>query len=398
MKTKVRIPFTAILIALFISAAHLVQAQMPAQPTKDMMAENPTAEADMKLVKDFVNTLVADDLVAAKTFMADNFMNYGPGVSDSSALEATLTDWKTFNKSNLNPKFPFIMQTFSVLSGRLKGNWVSLWGNYSATIKEKAVSQPVYSVFRVVGGKIISERDYFDNLSIMKQRGFSVIPPKHSVSATPQTTEAEISDLFGKYQMAFTNEDDVALKNLLTKDCVRVEGSGKTYNGADAIQARFIEVFNGGPSSIIIKVANVVMQNSENATATGIYHISGKTIKGEDIDRRGAFNNTIVKEAGHWKISKLVLTPLVKTMVYHKVADFAKWKTVFDSMQAMRLASGELSYDVSTLSDDPTMVYVISEWASNEAAQAFFASPKLADAMNNAGVIEKPNMMILAKK
>lgn len=84
-----------------------------------------------------------------------------------------------------------------------------------------------------------------------------------------------------------------------------------------------------------------------------------------------------------------------KTIIYHKVTDFKKWKEVFDSVEPMRREAGELRYEVGTVHDDPSVVYVINEWSSLEACQSFFSNPKLAEAMQHAGVIEKPTELIL---
>ncbi|MFN8355850.1 MAG: antibiotic biosynthesis monooxygenase [Spirosomataceae bacterium] len=88
----------------------------------------------------------------------------------------------------------------------------------------------------------------------------------------------------------------------------------------------------------------------------------------------------------------------VKTMVYHKVADFTKWKAVFDSISEVRKAAGELNAEVGTLHDDPDTVYVLNEWTSLEAARAFYNSPDLAAGMQAAGVIEAPHFLFLNKK
>ena len=54
-----------------------------AQPSyKDMIGENTNAEADMKVVSDFVNALTSGDLVKAKSLLADNYKGHAPGNQD----------------------------------------------------------------------------------------------------------------------------------------------------------------------------------------------------------------------------------------------------------------------------------------------------------------------------
>lgn len=89
---------------------------------------------------------------------------------------------------------------------------------------------------------------------------------------------------------------------------------------------------------------------------------------------------------------------MIRTIVYHKVADHAKWKAGFDAFQPQRLAGGELSAETGSFEDDPSVAYVLNEWASVEAATGFFANPQLAETMQQLGVLEKPHFLLLDKK
>ena len=213
-----------------------------------------------------------------------------------------------------------------------------------------------------------------------------------------QTADAEIQVLTRQFQDAYNKEDAKAIKAMYTADAVRVEVDGKTTNGAEGVKAIYETQFKNGDATVLINSVNVVSQNNTNATATGTFHVNGKTVKGDKIDLTGAYTNTLVKQNGQWKISKTVLNNLVKTIVTHKVADWAKWKEGFDSFKQQRLDGGELSYEVGTLNDDPGTVYVINEWVSVDKAKAFFANPALAEAMKKFGVIEAPHFMYLDKK
>ncbi len=86
---------------------------------------------------------------------------------------------------------------------------------------------------------------------------------------------------------------------------------------------------------------------------------------------------------------------MIKTVMYHKVEDFSKWKEAFDNFSDVRKSAGELSYSVGTAYDEPNTAYVINEWNSIEEFMAFFDSPKLSEAMKSAGVLEPPHTLIL---
>ena len=85
---------------------------------------------------------------------------------------------------------------------------------------------------------------------------------------------------------------------------------------------------------------------------------------------------------------------MIKSLMYHKVEDFNTWKAAFDGFLNFRKSAGELSYSVGNLHDQPNTVFVINEWKSLEAIQAFENSAELANAMKSAGVLERPTTLI----
>jgi len=85
---------------------------------------------------------------------------------------------------------------------------------------------------------------------------------------------------------------------------------------------------------------------------------------------------------------------MIKTMMYHKVEDFATWKKAFDDFSGMRKSSGERSFSVGTIHNEPNTAYVVNEWDSLEAIEEFHGNPALAEAMKSAGVLEQPHTII----
>ncbi|MBK9489454.1 MAG: nuclear transport factor 2 family protein [Haliscomenobacter sp.] len=168
-----------LLFAAFMLMASTAKLQAQAQPRyKDMVVENPTAEADMQVVGDYINAIVSGDLAKAKSLLGDKFMLYGPSAADSSNAQKELTSWAENYKTHMNRKVEFITQTFKVLSGNLQGNWVSMWGTYSCTIDGKNIAIPFQSTSRVENVKITRISMYFDNLSVLTKLGYTLTPPK----------------------------------------------------------------------------------------------------------------------------------------------------------------------------------------------------------------------------
>lgn len=172
-----------LLIAIFLlnvfATAATAQSTSDTPPRyKDVVVENPTAEADMKVVGDFVNALTAGELDKAKNLLAEKYKGYGPGPLDSGTVEQTINSWKESNKVQLNRKVSFVTQTFKVLLGDLKGSWVSVWGDYSFTQDGKNVAFPFQYTARVTDGKIDTDRVYYDRMYIMQTLGYKVTPPE----------------------------------------------------------------------------------------------------------------------------------------------------------------------------------------------------------------------------
>jgi ketosteroid isomerase-like protein len=208
----------------------------------------------------------------------------------------------------------------------------------------------------------------------------------------------EMGELVKKFQDADNREDLAILKTMLTKDVVRVAPDGTTQKGLDEVAAAFSKDFDASDVNIYITLSNGIPQFDGSMIVTGAFYQNGRMTNGTPIHFDGAYANKVVKENGQWKISEMKLSPLVKTVAHHKVADYEAWKKGFDTFGNERRFAGELSAEVSTSQDDPNTVCVIQEWASPEAAKAFFARADLAATMKKIGVQGKPTIMVLSKK
>lgn len=84
--------------------------------------------------------------------------------------------------------------------------------------------------------------------------------------------------------------------------------------------------------------------------------------------------------------------------VRHPVADYAKWRHVYDSIGAMQKAGGVVAQSVYQSVDDPNDVTVTHEFSTIEAARAFVSSPDLKAVMEKAGVSGPPTIWFAAKR
>jgi quinol monooxygenase YgiN len=81
---------------------------------------------------------------------------------------------------------------------------------------------------------------------------------------------------------------------------------------------------------------------------------------------------------------------MVTLVVFHHVADYGVWKTVFDEHETVRRGHRQLEHRVFRSVDNPNRVVVHNDFASEEAARSFMADPSLAAAMERAGVTDEP--------
>jgi quinol monooxygenase YgiN len=81
---------------------------------------------------------------------------------------------------------------------------------------------------------------------------------------------------------------------------------------------------------------------------------------------------------------------MVTLVVFHHVADYEVWKTVFDEHENVRRGHGQLEHRVFRSVDNPNRVVVHNDFATEEAARSFMTDPSLAAAMERAGVTDEP--------
>ena len=89
---------------------------------------------------------------------------------------------------------------------------------------------------------------------------------------------------------------------------------------------------------------------------------------------------------------------MIYVNVRHTVADYAKWRPVFDADLPKRRAGGATgTQQVYRDQANPNEITLVMEWDSAENAQKFLHSPALAETMKNAGVIGAPDGHMLTR-
>ncbi len=82
-------------------------------------------------------------------------------------------------------------------------------------------------------------------------------------------------------------------------------------------------------------------------------------------------------------------------LVRHQVEDYDKWKPGFDAHGAERQEMGSRGARVFRVEGSPNEQIVITEWPDSAAAHAFAELASLRAAMQNAGVVGRPDVYFL---
>jgi hypothetical protein len=86
---------------------------------------------------------------------------------------------------------------------------------------------------------------------------------------------------------------------------------------------------------------------------------------------------------------------MMHMLIRHKVADFAKWKSVYDTHASARQSAGLKEEHLLRNIEDPNEVILLFSAQDLNKAKAFAVSDDLREAMQKAGVSDKPNVYFL---
>ena len=82
-------------------------------------------------------------------------------------------------------------------------------------------------------------------------------------------------------------------------------------------------------------------------------------------------------------------------VIRYKVKDYDSWKIKFDAHGPARAAAGSTGGHLLRGLDDPNEVVIFFKWDELEKAREFMASANLKEFMDQAGVVDQPNVYFL---
>ncbi len=83
---------------------------------------------------------------------------------------------------------------------------------------------------------------------------------------------------------------------------------------------------------------------------------------------------------------------MASMFIKHRVADYARWKPVFDEHEAMRIEHGTIGHSIHRDADDPNVIIIAFRVNDLNRAKEFAGSDDLRSAMERAGVTLTPEI------
>jgi hypothetical protein len=97
---------------------------------------------------------------------------------------------------------------------------------------------------------------------------------------------------------------------------------------------------------------------------------------------------------GHSGLSHQTLA-MTNLLIRHRVSEFSSWKSAFDAHANARADAGLKDREVMRDLNDPNQVVLLFEVSDVRKAKEFCESLSLREAMQGAGVIDRPDLYFL---
>jgi hypothetical protein len=88
---------------------------------------------------------------------------------------------------------------------------------------------------------------------------------------------------------------------------------------------------------------------------------------------------------------------MIQVLVHHEVADYQRWRAVFDAALDFRHEGGEQSCRIFRTAGNPNDLTLLFEWDNVEKARRYITSDELRKKMQEAGVNGVPEVHYLAE-
>ena len=179
MKAQQKI-FAALLLCFSLALA--VHAQVNIHQPKVVIPANETKLKALAI--DFADALVRNEIEKARSLMHPDFVIYGADV-DSLDRDGYLKLWKGYHAEATELGIPEgSVMAIRIEEGTEVGDWAALYGmaQWTPTGRDRPVSSWMHMLIKVENGQVARIYNFEDQLSILMQMGYQVVPPDASAS------------------------------------------------------------------------------------------------------------------------------------------------------------------------------------------------------------------------
>jgi ketosteroid isomerase-like protein len=134
---------------------------------------------NLAIARKYMEAVENMNVMAMDSLLADNYMGYGPSITDSINKEGAILNFK-YLVENLYESFEYTRHqelAVTIEEGEASGDWVLNWAYL--TIKFKDGSGPVNLwvniVYRIENGKIMHSRTFYNEADVLRQLGYSMV-------------------------------------------------------------------------------------------------------------------------------------------------------------------------------------------------------------------------------
>ena len=137
-------------------------------------------KANIAVVEKYIKAVESKDTQAMTELLADNYIGYGPSVSDTVNKAQAMENWR-YVAENLYDKIEYqrtVNIAAKITNGPNPGNFVSDWARLKITYKDG--TGPVFlhmnAIYRIEGGKITLSRTFYNEADVLRQLGYDFVP------------------------------------------------------------------------------------------------------------------------------------------------------------------------------------------------------------------------------
>lgn len=134
---------------------------------------------NIAVIEKYIQAVQAKDTQTMTDLLADNYVGYGPSISDSTNKEQAIASWKDLAE-NLYEKIEYtraVNIAAKIVDGANPGNYVSDWAALKITYKDGRgpVFLNINAVYRVENGKITLSRAFYNEADVLRQLGYDFV-------------------------------------------------------------------------------------------------------------------------------------------------------------------------------------------------------------------------------